>query len=78
MDIARPNQRDTANERDTTMTAEINLLTAAHDHQADLLAEAEARRLTRRTRSQNAESPSRSNGRLGTLLRRLAGAPTFA
>ncbi len=37
-DIARPNQRDTANERDTTMTAEINLLTAAHDHQADLLA----------------------------------------
>jgi hypothetical protein len=76
-DIARPNQRDTADERDTTMTAEINLLTAAHDHQAELLAEAEARRLTRPTRSK-AGSRTRSSGRLHTLLRRLAGAPTFA
>lgn len=60
------------------MTAEINLLIAARDHQADLLAEAEARRLTRRTQSPTTGSQSRTNRRLNTLLRRIAGAPTFA
>ena len=60
------------------MTAEINILTAAHDHQAELLAEADARRLTRSTdlHADGAVPPAKR--RLTILLRRLAGAPTFA
>ena len=60
------------------MTAEINLLIAAHDHQAELLAEADARRLTRST-DLHADGPVQpAKRRLTILLRRLAGAPTFA
>jgi hypothetical protein len=60
------------------MTAEISILTAAHDHQSELLAEAEARRLMRRTSAPTTQSRPAANGRLTTLLRRIAGAPTFA
>ncbi len=60
------------------MTAEINLLIAAQDHQTELLAEAEARRLIRRTDSPTTASQPATKQRLNTLLRRLAGAPTFA
>jgi hypothetical protein len=60
------------------MTSEITILTASHDHQAELLAEAEARRLTRSIDS-NAEGTNQpAKRRLGILLRRLAGAPSFA
>ena len=60
------------------MTAEINILTAAQDHQAELLAEAAARRLIRST-DLHADSPQQpATRRLTILLRRLAGAPTFA
>ncbi len=60
------------------MTAEINILIAAQNHQADLLAEADARRLTR-TIDSNAEGTNQpARRRLGILLRRLAGAPSFA
>ncbi len=60
------------------MTAEINILIAAQDHQTELLAEAEARRLTR-TIDSNAEGANQpAKRRLGILLRRLAGAPSFA
>jgi hypothetical protein len=60
------------------MTAEINILIAAQDHQAELLAEADARRLIRST-DQHADSPLQpAKRRLTILLRRLACAPTFA
>lgn len=60
------------------MTAEINILIAAHDHQTELLAEAETRRLTRRTNTATSGSQPAAKQRLNTLLRRLAGAPSFA
>jgi hypothetical protein len=60
------------------MTAEINILIAAQDHQTDLLAEADARRLIRRTDSPTSGSQPAAKQRLNTLLRRLAGAPSFA
>ena len=59
------------------MTAEINILTAAHDHQAELLAEAEARRLIRRSNDLTSGLAPAAKRRLNILLRRLAGAPTF-
>ena len=60
------------------MTAEINILIAARDHQADLLAEADARRLTR-TIKRSADWPHQpARRRLTVLLRRLAGAPSAA
>ena len=50
----------------------------ARAHQAELLAEADARRLTRTTHSP-ADGPFQpAKRRLTILLRRLAGAPTFA
>ncbi len=60
------------------MTAEINILIAAHDHQTELLAEAEARRLIRRSDPPTSGSQPAVRQRLNTLLRRLAGAPSFA
>ena len=60
------------------MTAEINILIAAQDHQTELLAEAEARRLIRRTDAPIAGSQPAAKQRLNTLLRRLAGAASFA
>ncbi len=75
-DIAKTNDRD-ANEG-TPMTAEINILIAAQDHRAELLAEADARRLTR-TRDPHAAGTIRpARRRLTILLRRLAGAPASA
>ena len=60
------------------MTAEINILIAAQYHQAELLAEADARRLTRTT-DLHADGPLQpAKRRLTILLRRLAGAPSFA
>jgi hypothetical protein len=58
------------------MTAEFDLQMAAQHHQNELLAEAHARRLTR-TAELRREEP-RTGRRLQTLLRRLAGAPSFA
>jgi hypothetical protein len=60
------------------MTAEINILIAAQDHQAELLAEADARRLTRSTDLDAASPLQPAKRRLTILLRRLAGAPTYA
>ena len=60
------------------MIAEINILIAAQDHQADLLAEADARRLIRSTELQDDGPLQPTKRRLTILLRRLAGAPTFA
>ena len=60
------------------MTAEINILIAAQDHQAALLAETDARRLIRSTELA-ADGPLQpAKRRLTILLRRLAGAPAFA
>lgn len=60
------------------MTAEINILIAGHDHQAELLAEADARRLSRSTDPHAAATTLPARRRLSILLRRLAGAPAFA
>ena len=60
------------------MTAEIDILIAAHDHQADLLAEAEARRLTRALKLPADGAVQPAKRRLTVLLRRLAGAPSVA
>jgi hypothetical protein len=60
------------------MTAEITILTAAHDHQTELLAEADARRLLRRSHNPTSGSQPVTRQRLNTLLRRLAGATSFA
>lgn len=60
------------------MTAEINILIAAQDPQADLLAEAAARRLIRSTESGADGLLQPAKRRLTILLRRLAGAPTLA
>lgn len=76
-DIATTNDRDAAT-RGTPMTAEIDLLIAAQDRQAGLLAEAEARRLTRRTDAASTTPQRPVGARLNTLIRRLAGAPSFS
>ena len=60
------------------MTAEINILIAARDHQADLLAEADARRLTRTIKHPAHEPHLPAKQRLTLLLRRIAGAPSAA
>lgn len=60
------------------MTAEIDILIAAHDHQAELLAEADARRLLRTSDLYASGSQRPARRRLTILLRRLAGAPSFA
>jgi hypothetical protein len=59
------------------MATEFDFQINAQHHQADLLAEAAARRLTR-TISVRQDEPAPAGRRLQTLLRRLAGAPTFA
>lgn len=59
------------------MFSEIDFQTAAQDRQATLLAEASARRIARASQERPGE-PIPSGHRLQTLLRRLAGAPTFA
>ena len=59
------------------MAAELDLITTARHHQADLLAEAADRRLLRVSRPTQPE-PVHSGRRIQTLLRRIAGAPTFA
>jgi hypothetical protein len=60
------------------MTAEIDMLIAAQDRQAELLAEASARRLTRITDPQPVGPVPATRRRLSTVLRRIPGAPTFA
>ena len=59
------------------MASEFDLQSAAQYHQTELLAEANARRLTRSIEITR-ETPAPTARRLQTLLRRLAGAPTFA
>lgn len=59
------------------MAAEFDLQMAARHHQNELLAEAQARRLGRTTDLRRGE-PAPTRRRLQTLLRRLAGAPSFA
>lgn len=59
------------------MFSEIDFQTAAQDRQATLLAEATNRRLTRASQGRPNE-PQQTSSRLQTLLRRVAGAPTFA
>jgi hypothetical protein len=59
------------------MFSEIDFQIAAQDRQATLLAEATHRRMTRVSHERAAE-PAPTTGRLQTLLRRIAGAPTFA
>jgi hypothetical protein len=59
------------------MFSEIDFQVAAQDRQATLLAEASSRRLTRVSQERPSE-PHLTTGRLQTLLRRIAGAPTFA
>ena len=59
------------------MASEFDFQIAARHHQDKLLAEATARQLTRRTEIRR-ESQESTGRRLQTLLRRLAGAPTFA
>lgn len=59
------------------MFSEIDFQVAAQDRQATLLAEAATRHLTRVSRERIHE-PQPTSNRLQTLLRRIAGAPTFA
>jgi len=59
------------------MFSEIDFQTTAQDHQATLLAEASARRMSRVSQERPSE-PFPTTRRLQTLLRRIAGAPTFA
>ena len=59
------------------MASEFDLQSAATYHQTELLAEAANRRLTRSTELRR-ENPAPTSRRLQTLLRRLAGAPSFA
>jgi hypothetical protein len=63
--------------KDHEMATEFDFQIHAQHHQADLLAEAAARRLTR-TVSVRRDDPAPAGRRLQTLLRRIAGAPTFA
>jgi hypothetical protein len=58
------------------MTSEISLQIAAQQHQTDLLEEAANRRLAR-TAARRPDERIRTTRRLQTLLRRLAGEPTF-
>jgi hypothetical protein len=67
----------TASRKEPEMTTEFNVQFNAQHHQAELLAEAAARRLTRPASVQR-DDPAPTGRRLQTLLRRLAGAPTFA
>lgn len=60
------------------MTAEISIAIAAQGHQAGLLAEADARRLLRSTDLHAGGPIQPAKRRLTILLRRLAGAPSFA
>lgn len=59
------------------MGTELDIVTAARTHQGELLAEAATRRLLRSV-TPRAEAPNQPGRRIQTLLRRLAGAPTFA
>ena len=59
------------------MFSEIDFQTAAQARQADLLIEAATRRLLR-TSETRIDEPAAAGRRLQALLRRLAGAPTFA
>jgi hypothetical protein len=59
------------------MFSEIDFQITAQDRQATLLAEASTRRLTRASHDRPSE-PAPTSSRLQTLLRRIAGAPTFA
>ena len=59
------------------MFSEIDFQTTAQDRQATLLAEASARRIARVSMDRPSE-PAQGTNRLQTLLRRIAGAPTFA
>lgn len=66
-----------ASRKEPAMTSEFDFQFNAQHHQADLLAEAAARRLTRPA-SVRRDDPAPAGRRLQALLRRLAGAPTFA
>jgi hypothetical protein len=59
------------------MASEFDIITAGRTHQAELLADAKARRMLS-IRIESADEPRQPGRRLQTLLRRLAGAPTFA
>lgn len=59
------------------MGTELDIVTAARTHQGELLAEAATRRLLRSV-APRSEEPSQPGRRIQTLLRRLAGAPSFA
>jgi hypothetical protein len=59
------------------MASEFDLQSAAQYHQHELLAEAANRRLTRTTELRRDDAVPTAR-RLQTLLRRLAGAPTYA
>ena len=59
------------------MFSEIDFQTTAQDRQATLLAEASDRRMARVSVEQPSK-PFQATNRLQTLLRRIAGAPTFA
>jgi hypothetical protein len=59
------------------MATEQDILISARQHRDDLLEEAANRRLLRSSR-QVQDDVNPSGRRLQTLLRRIAGAPTFA
>lgn len=59
------------------MSSEIDFQTTAQDRQATLLAEASDRRMVRASQDRPSER-IQATSRLQTLLRRIAGAPTFA
>ena len=59
------------------MASEFDLQSAAKYNQTELLAEAANRHLARSTELRR-DDPAPTTRRLQTLLRRLAGAPTFA
>ncbi|MEX1168810.1 MAG: hypothetical protein WEE50_01580 [Chloroflexota bacterium] len=59
------------------MASEFDLQIAAQHHQDELLAETNARRLSR-TAELRRDDPAPTGRRLQALIRRLAGAPTFA
>ena len=58
------------------MTSELSMQVAAQHHQTDLLEEAANRRLARTT-GRRPDERVPTTRRLHTLLRRLAGEPTF-
>ena len=59
------------------MAAEIDNITAARYHQEELLAEAALRQLLKASRPARSK-PARNGNRVRALLRRIAGAPSFA